>query len=788
MTKWRKYNINHSFAAKICFWVALGITGVFMRTCTSTSHETRKIMLENANKKANLELDKAILFIDTELEAVEIAGENLVAFLDKQHRMAPETAYSICSDFLNTNVNIQGVALCFESDLYPAYAKGFAPYVIQDFKSGKQTRMNLADRYAYERRYWYKEAKRRRGPLWTDPFREANGSIVCSYCIPVYNRENRFMGVVALDFNMEEFTEEVQSIKPYVNSHISILDRNYHFVVHPNPSLIMRQSVKNILDKANFETDKPILADFKAHKRGDCTLVSRQQGDENTKKIIYYAPIKRMGWTVVLSCDKEEITRGVSELVATQSAMYTAFVIVLWILMFMLIWQFLRPILRFARTAQCIAQGDFSVRLPKVHSRDEIYYLGRALQRMQSHLAKYIDELKDINQEKGRIESELNIASQIQMSMIPKIYPPYPDRDDIDIYGMLKPAKAVGGDLYDFYLRDEKLFFCIGDVSGKGVPASLVMAVTRSLLRMVSAQESNPDRIVTSINSSMSDMNDSNMFVTLFAGVLDLPTGRLRYCNAGHNAPVLIDSNTGKVTMLDVKPNLPIAVVPDIKFEGQEVVITPGTAIFLYTDGLTEAENADKELFDEDRMTAQLAKSTCADSRGIIEGMLEAVHQHVQDAEQSDDLTMVAIRYMRRKQENKYYSKLTLHNDIAETPKIAEFMDAVAEEATLKPALTCSLNLAIEEAVVNVMNYAYPKDHIGLIKLEAFVNDVRMKFVITDSGEPFDPTTKAEPDTNAALDDRPIGGLGIFLVRQIMDTVNYERIDGQNILTLRKNF
>lgn len=788
MIKWRKFNINHSFAAKICFWVALGITAVFMRTCTTTSKNTSRIMMENANKKANLELDKAILFIDTELEAVEIAGENLVAFLDKQHRMSPETAYSICSDFLDTNVNIQGIAICFEPDLYPGYAKGFAPYVIQDFKSGKQTRMNLADRYVYYKRYWYAEAKRRRGPVWTDPFVEANGSIVCSYCIPFYTQENKFLGVVAFDFNMEEFTEEVQSIKPYLNSHICILDRNFHFVVHPNPSLIMTQSVKGMLDKSMLETDRPILPDFKAHKRGSCTLSSKLKGDGNNRKILYYAPIKRMGWTVVLSCDKSEITKGISEIRIMQFSMYTAFVIILCIFMFLLIWQFLRPILRFARTAQSIAQGDFNVKLPKVQSRDEIYYLGRALHRMQSHLAKYIDELKDINQEKGRIESELNIASQIQMSMIPKIYPPYPDRDDIDIYGMLKPAKAVGGDLYDFYLRDEKLFFCIGDVSGKGVPASLVMAVTRSLLRMVSAQESNPDRIVTSINGSMSDMNDSNMFVTLFAGVLDLPTGRLRYCNAGHNAPVLIDSNTGKVTMLDVKPNVPIAVVPDIKFEGQETVITPGTAIFLYTDGLTEAENADKQLFGEERMTEQLEKSTQQNSKGIIQQMLEAVHSHVKDAEQSDDLTMVAIKYMRQQQENKYYSKLTLHNDIAETPKINEFMEALAEEATLDPALTCSLNLAIEEAVVNVMNYAYPKDHIGQIKLEAFVNDVRMKFVITDSGEPFDPTTKAEPDTNAALDDRPIGGLGIFLVRQIMDTVNYERIDGNNILTLRKNF
>lgn len=788
MIKWRKTNINHSFAAKICFWLGLATTCVFMRSCTQITSTTYEVMVGNAYKRANLELDKSILFIDTELESVEIAAENLAAFLDKQDKMSQERAYAICSDFLNTNVNIQGIALCFEPDVYPEVKNGFAPYVMQDFKTGKQKKMNLSDRFVYYRRYWYLEAKHKRGPVWTDPFTEANGSVVCSYCIPIYTRDNKFLGVIAFDFNLEEFTEEVQSIKPYVNSHISILDRNYSFVVHPNPALIMKQSARSMFESGKYEITKNILSDFKTHKRGSCEIICHDEKVRNGDKIIYYAPIKRMGWTVILSCDKDEITSGIKNIRLSLFGMYVACVILLCVIMFFLIWQFLRPVMRFAWAAQRIAKGDFHVKLPTVRNHDELYYLGRALGYMQHSLANYVDELKDISQEKGRIESELTIASQIQMSMIPKIYPPYPERDDIDIYGILKPAKAVGGDLYDFFLRDEKLFFCIGDVSGKGVPASLVMAVTRSLVRIVAAQESHPERIVTSINSSMSDMNESNMFVTLFVGVLDLPTGRLRFCNAGHNAPVLVDSNKGTVTMMDVKPNLPIAIVPDVKFEGQEVIVTPGTSIFLYTDGLTEAENVEKELFDEDRMLKQLKESVNSDSKSMVEEMQEAVRNHVKNAEQSDDLTMVAIKYMRQQQESKYYSKLTLHNDVAETPKINEFMTSVAAEANLDEATTSSLNLAIEEAIVNVMNYAYPKDHIGKIKLEAYVNDIRMKFIITDGGEPFDPTSAAEPDTNADLDDRPIGGLGIFLVRQIMDSVNYERIDGYNILTLRKNF
>jgi sigma-B regulation protein RsbU (phosphoserine phosphatase) len=234
----------------------------------------------------------------------------------------------------------------------------------------------------------------------------------------------------------------------------------------------------------------------------------------------------------------------------------------------------------------------------------------------------------------------LNIARDIQMSMLPKIFPPFPDRNDIEIYGRQKPAKEVGGDLYDFYIRDEKLFFCIGDVSGKGVPASLVMAVTRTLFRTISFKEALPERIMFGINNAMADNNESNMFVTLFLGVLDLPTGRLRYSNAGHNAPMLIGQTIG---LLPCAANVPLGVQTDWKFSQQETTIDLNTCIFLYTDGLTEAENAANEQFMEERMI-EVAKGMSHEPQQMIEQMFNAVHQFVGNAEQSDDLTMLAIQ------------------------------------------------------------------------------------------------------------------------------------------------
>lgn len=781
MVKLDKISFRHSFATKIGIWMLATTALVFLACFGSASWLASKMMLSDGHKKANLELDKAMLYITDELDIIESAGNNFAVFWNDGNTISPEGVYDICKVFLKNNPHVAGVAIGFEPDVYPTFKNGFAPYVMRD-GNGKTREVNLASIYNFHKKAWYTKAMTSRKSQWSDPFTEVNGNIICSYCIPLATRTGRIIGVLAVDMSLDQLTEQVQSVKPYPKSYLTIMDRNLNFVVHPDKSLILKGNSTQLLDKKNYEVNETIFIDIKNQKRGIGAF-----GERGDKKYLYYAPIKRAGWTVTLECSEYEITADVADIRWHMLFISLAGIIGLFLASVFLTRRFLTPIRLYSDAAKSIAKGNFNTPLPQMRSHNELWALGKSLDHMQHSLYRHINELKATTQEKGRIESELNIASKIQMSMIPKIFPPYPDRDDIDIYGTLIPAKAVGGDLYDFFLRDEKLFFCIGDVSGKGVPASLVMAVTRSLLRIVAAQESRPERIITSINNMMSDMNDSNMFVTLFVGVLDLPTGRFRYCNAGHNAPIIINGDTGKAAKMDVKPNLPVAILQGMKFETQETVIRPGTTIFLYTDGLTEAENASKELFGEERMLSQASEMAHMPAQQQIDRMLDAVHRHVDGAEQSDDLTMTSIIYKRQQRDTKVYRKLMLRNDIGETAKLVAFMDDIVGETGIDCSLASSLNLALEEAIVNVMNYAYPKGQAGSIRLEAYANDARIKFVITDKGTPFDPTTTAEPDVTAPLDERHIGGLGIFLVRQLMDSVNYERVNNENILTLRKS-
>ena len=396
--------------------------------------------------------------------------------------------------------------------------------------------------------------------------------------------------------------------------------------------------------------------------------------------------------------------------------------------------------------------------------------------------SRNFERLRQANAEKKRIDGELHVACEIQQSMLPHNLLQH---DDMDIYSSLVPAREVGGDLYDYFIRDEKLFFCIGDVSGKGVPSAMVMSVIHSLFRAFSAHENNPARIMQATNEASCRGNDSNMFVTLFIGVLDLPTGRLRYCNAGHDAPMLMTD--GKWVMLDVIPHLPVGVFEDVKYGVQEALMMPDSTIFLYTDGLTEAMNFKHNQFGMKRVEEVLAANSQLLPRQLLEAITNKVHEFVGDAEQSDDLTMMAVHYMPKHFESTLTETLLLKNDVHDMSKFSSFMKSVLEKLDIEKSLARQLRLAVEEAVVNVIDYAYPPGQEGDIEIRIMSDGSTLKTIIIDSGVAFDPTAKEKADTSLSAEDRQIGGLGILLVRELMDAINYERENGKNILTLIKN-
>ncbi len=698
-------------------------------------------------QRAKSELRAKSLEIENVTTAVEVAVNNMVWAVEAE-LANPENIPNITRMLLENNEQIVGAGVTFVADYYPKYGHWCELYVARRSNGDIEAEQIGGPDHDYLQSSWFSGAIAANEGYWSDPYYDEKGArmTLCSYFAPVHDQNGQVVALLGADVSLDWLSELINAKQIYPSSFNLLLSRTGQIMACPVESLVMRRNIEQVTADMSDTTIDYINREMMAGHSGKATV----HDDDGKKNYVFYAQMDDdTGWSMAIVCSDYEIY-------------YTLRQVRFNLFLLMLIGMALLG-----------------------------YIIWRA--------TKNAIRLQAVNTEKERIGSELHIASEIQKSMLPKIYPPYPERDDVEIYGSLVPAKEVGGDLFDFFIRDEKLFFCIGDVSGKGVPASLVMAVTRSLFRTVSAHEASPERIVAQMNDSMAQTNDTNMFVTMFVGVLDLPTGRLRYCNAGHCSPLLIDSeqpetaamkeeaqDNQRLSAINCVSNLPIGIIPNYKFEGQELFVHTGSTVFLYTDGLTEAEDTMHVQYGEDRMMTQMKKIDASKPQDLIEHVAAAVHAFVGDAKQSDDLTMLAVRYTKKQLDVRLKRDLTLQNDIAQVPLLAQFVEEVCEEIGLDMSTTMQMNLALEEAVVNVMKYAYPHGIVGNIHIEAQASDVRLKFVISDNGTPFDPTAKAEVDTTLSAEERPIGGLGIHLVRKIMDSINYERSRNKNVLTLRK--
>ena len=697
--------------------------------------------------------------------------------------------YFAVEHLLKLNSNIMGAAVAYNPDYEPKKGQPFSPYAYRNGTDIYTKQLNTPE-YDYLHQEWYTKPLAEGKGTWSEPYIDEGGGEVgmITYSQPIINSKGEIYAIQTADIALHWLSELMCELDSTTKQNMfkdSESFPSYSFIVSHKGTIVAYPYKAELSYKTLYEflEDHDGLEDANeilSSNNGYTTVVQNNTG---TMYVLFYSSIEHTGWTLVTIMPLKVILKPVGSIIGIFGILMLIGLIIVAVICRSAIRRVTMPITQFADSADEIASGNLSVQLPTIKTKDEMLRLHNSFATMQKSLIQQIEETRSANEEKGRIESELNIARDIQMSMLPKTFPPFPDRNDIEIYGKQKPAKEVGGDLYDFYIRDEKLFFCIGDVSGKGVPASLVMAVTRTLFRTISFKEALPERIMFGINNAMADNNESNMFVTLFLGVLDLPTGRLRYSNAGHNAPLLIGQTIG---LLPCAANVPLGVQTDWKFSQQETTIDLNTCIFLYTDGLTEAENAANEQFMEERMI-EVAKGMSHEPQQMIEQMFNAVHQFVGNAEQSDDLTMLAIQYTKPLEKDmKLQRSITLPNDIEKVPVLAEFVDEVCEIVGFDMSTTMGINLALEEAVVNVMSYAYQPGTMGNVNIEAIANETRLKFIISDWGTPFDPTAEKEVDTTLSAEERPIGGLGIHLVRQIMDSINYERIDGMNVLTLRK--
>lgn len=388
---------------------------------------------------------------------------------------------------------------------------------------------------------------------------------------------------------------------------------------------------------------------------------------------------------------------------------------------------------------------------------------------------------RETQRSKELIESELNVAREIQLGIVPKIFPPYPERAELDIFALLEPAREVGGDLYDFFMLDDNhLCFTIGDVSGKGVPASLYMAVTKTLIKAKAESGLDPGEILARVNRELCEDNDSGMFVTGFLGILDLSGGGLTFSNGGHTPPY-IHRDGKEPELLPKVPGMALGVMEDAAYTSAQLELQPGDSLIMYTDGVTEAMNPGGELLDSKGLETILRGLNGKRAREAVEHIRDRTRQFIGSAEQADDITILVVKYLGSQR-----MELRLKNRLEEIEPLARAVENFAAANDLPPGPIFQVNLALDELLTNTISYGFPEGGEHEITVEIALQGGKVVITTRDSGVAFNPLEQAAADRTLDIDKRPIGGLGIHLVRNMMEHMEYRREAGENILTMKK--
>ena len=679
----------------------------------------KEYMLDEAKERYKNMLLSSHEELRRHLSDVYVASKNNMHDIERDIDN-PDRMFSHMERIVRQNADIVCCAMLFKQDYYPSKGRVFVPCA----------RLDSADRLVVSRidstynsyfyGEWFQEQMKKDKGCWTKAYFESaffaaghEPRLLTTYSAPIHNHDGQPVALLAADVSLEYLRDEMMEDVTKMNAQFK---GNRE---HQAYSFVIDHEGTYIIhpDEKRMLRDTLKADTIMTDEIGSATAVI-----DGVPSWIYYRKIKYVNWTMAVVVP--------DDVIMFNGRMLNIIILLTMVLGLLAIYLFCRH---------------------------------------------QIKEIADpIAAQKAVMERELTIAHNIQKALLPQSFP---EHADIDLYATQTPARDVGGDLYDYFVHEGCLVFCIGDVSGKGVPAALLMAVMKSMFRSEAHRADSAAGIVETMNRNLGEEYKGGDFVTMFVGILDLKTGFLDYCNAGHEAPLV----AGRP--LDVKRNLPVGALSDWNYEGQQTQLKSGDMLFLYTDGLSEAKNSTGELLGRKRVQ-QIVSEHAIDTARQLVGVLEAEERyHAGDAEQNDDITMLAIRWQPNPQLLTFSpSHLTMSASMDEIDRLAPFISHVAEQAAMEGREAKRLRLAVEEAVANIINHG----QATTITLQATMDDNQLVLTIDDDGQPFNPTGESATDFSVPADERPPGGLGIMFLHEMTDGLEYQRIDGHNVLRIIK--
>lgn len=625
-----------SFSKRLSLNILVVTSILFITMSVFAALSSHALIAQEAQGSSKNLLEYTIKDVEAEFQQVENEVCSATWFL-RLNKLDETFLYKITRGLITSNPRVVGSAIAFAPDYFPG-KHFYAPYSYRDGEKILSKQLGNA-KYNYFQMEWYSEAAESKKGIWSEPYFDEGGAniLMSTYSLPVLDSDGKVFAIITADVALEWICQRMNSIKPYPSAYVDLVSRKGTFI---NSGMNGEYIGASLLDFTAKLGNPKIEEIAQRMVRGENGMERFMQNKKGFFAV--FAPMKN-GWEMAIICSYREVLARSTQLHIIMFFICLAGLVLMFIMCYRIIKRLTKPLTQFSDAALSIASGNFNTPLPEVDYDDEIRQMRDSFDFMQQSLTSYIDDLQKTTAANERMSGELNVATKIQMGMLPK---KFPECKEVDVYACMEPAKEVGGDMYDFYQNGDDLYFCVGDVSGKGVPAALIMSLIRAVFHFSARLGMGLTDLVKRLNDSSSENNVYNMFVTFFAGKLNLRTGHLTYCNAGHN-PIIFISADGKAEYLKVKSNLALGVMSEFPYESQELVMEKGSRLVLYTDGVSEAENRSKDQFGEDRLIrwAGEVAPQCHGADVACKSLQSTVAGFVDGAEQNDDITIMTLKY-----------------------------------------------------------------------------------------------------------------------------------------------
>jgi len=738
--------------------------------------KTKQLMVQNyvfSIDKFVQDINKKIIrYEDNVLDLARIGS--LFYKTDKSIELTNKTIIKIFEDYPES----LGGGIWFEPYIVDKSQKRVCFYAYRN----KENKVVLdesfsSEEYDYHNQGWYKQIISKVTPknnvIWSEPYYEHQGSntLMITVGTGIYVNEE-LIGISTVDWEISTIIDDISKMKPLertfsmykngneIKNSFALLGskESDYIIATSDPYLKNEELIGHSLKEVPWYADNLYVITYITY--------------HNNKYIPFYKTLNN-GMVFVICVPKVEIFREIDNFYKNMfTVLFLIGLIIPTLLYLSMKLYIINPISKLTKIAHQISNGeDVNIRIEKPEE----------FAQLASTYDKMTKDIKSITQEQAKINSELSIAKSIQASSLPNVFPPFPEKNEFDIFASMEPAKEVGGDFYDFYfINDTKFMFLIADVSGKGVPAALFMMTVKTLINNLSQCNDDPKVLIENINKRICETNKQGFFITMLVGIVDINTGELSIINCGHNLP-LIKRQNECYEYLKLNSNIVLGVFEDAKFDIYNTVLNPGDIIYTYTDGITEAVNTKDELYGEERLYKCLNTIKETEPIKIEEKVKADIQKYTDSAPQSDDITMVIFKYNGNQNNMKMFRQLVTQEHYKE---FYTWLHSACQEWKLNDDLTNKLDMCAEEIFANVAFYAYPEKQ-GIIDVILSKSGNSIIFEFKDEGIEYNPLEKPDPDITLPPEERPIGGLGIYMVKNLVDEIYYKRENNNNVLTLK---